>query len=511
MFDSNALAARSATLQRAAERDVRNTHQHPAAPSGPTSRSVPVAQSDPTSGSVSAAESVPAASDAPAADTWDAATWDVTTWDTNAWDIDTCDAEAYAPASPRSITAQELIDLVFDDAVANQTLANQTIAHQIFAVHEAFEIARQYPRLYVPVGAPAGSPDVDEIDFAVRSVAFDLAQRLAVSENVVRDYDRQAAVLATRLPKLRELFLSGRISQQHVRAAVDCAEFLPDEATTVEYDERIAKIAEGLRCGEFARRCRLLRDRMCADTMQERHDRARDQRRVSVETADDGMAWLNAYLPVMDAAGIEARLQAAARAQRLHPGEHRTLAQLRADALVGLLLGDAADAAHSAAGSDAAPRIPALGSAGITVQPFLLIDADGRFAELLGYGPVDPRSAAMALRDAPSFRRVFADPVDPAKLTLDRRRYRPSPDQLRWLKIRYGLDDSAAPFLCPGAEIDHVIEFQHGGDTDVDNLVPLKPRLHRLKSVTRIRLDPKPDGGIRVRTPTGYDSDPPPF
>ncbi|MGN6126147.1 MAG: hypothetical protein ACTHON_06255 [Humibacter sp.] len=47
--------------------------------------------------------------------------------------------------------------------------------------------------------------------------------------------------------------------------------------------------------------------------------------------------------------------------------------------------------------------------------------------------------------------------------------------------------------------------------TDVANLVPLKKRLHRLKSVTRIRLDPKPEGGIRVRTPTGYDSDPPPF
>ncbi|GAB3614789.1 hypothetical protein GCM10027415_31290 [Humibacter ginsengisoli] len=54
-------------------------------------------------------------------------------------------------------------------------------------------------------------------------------------------------------------------------------------------------------------------------------------------------------------------------------------------------------------------------------------------------------------------------------------------------------------------------ERQHGGPTDVANLAPLKPRLHRLKTVTRIRLDPKPDGGIRVRTPTGYDSDPPPF
>jgi hypothetical protein len=81
--------------------------------------------------------------------------------------------------------------------------------------------------------------------------------------------------------------------------------------------------------------------------------------------------------------------------------------------------------------------------------------------------------------------------------------------------LRYGLDDEAASFISPGitcgAEIDHVIEWQHGGPTNVANLLPLKPRLHRLKTVTRIRLDPRPGGGVRVSTPTGYDTDPPPF
>ncbi|WP_460534817.1 HNH endonuclease signature motif containing protein, partial [Humibacter ginsengiterrae] len=149
------------------------------------------------------------------------------------------------------------------------------------------------------------------------------------------------------------------------------------------------------------------------------------------------------------------------------------------------------------------------------VQPFVLIDADGRFAELLGYGPIPPSAAAKALRDAPSFRKVLADPIRPAQLNLDTKRYRPTPDQRTWLTLRYGLDEDAAPYLpvgvTTGAEIDHVIERQHGGPTNVTNLAPLKPRLHRLKTVTGIRLDPKPDGGIRVRTPTGYDSDPPPF
>ena len=145
----------------------------------------------------------------------------------------------------------------------------------------------------------------------------------------------------------------------------------------------------------------------------------------------------------------------------------------------------------------------------------MVIDDAGRFAELLGYGPIPPKQAAAALRDAPSFRKVLADPIRPAVLNLDTKRYRPTPDQKTWLTLKYGLDEDAAPFvpvgIVTGAEVDHVIERQHGGPTNVGNLVPFKPRLHRMKTVTRIRLDPKPDGGIRVRTPTGYDSDPPPF
>ncbi|WP_243061619.1 HNH endonuclease signature motif containing protein, partial [Humibacter sp. RRB41] len=132
-------------------------------------------------------------------------------------------------------------------------------------------------------------------------------------------------------------------------------------------------------------------------------------------------------------------------------------------------------------------------------------------AELLGYGPIDPRSAAASLHNAPSFHRVINDPVAPANLNLDRRSYRPTAAQRRWLKIRYGLIDDAAPYLAPDAEIDHAIEYQHGGTTNVSNLLPMKKRLHRIKTITRITIEPKPDGTIRIRTPTGYDTDPPPF
>jgi hypothetical protein len=409
-------------------------------------------------------------------------------------------------SSARTLSDEALIRFALDDAVASQTVVNLEAARQYFAVREAFEIARTKPGIYVPVGACDRDPRADEVDFAVRSVAFDLAHRLNLSENMVRAMAWQAEVLAASLPRLRDLFISGRISPQHVRAAVESSQGLPDQAAYATFDERMSAIVEQARPGVFARRCRLLRERLCADTLQERHDEARAKRRVAIEPDADAMAWLHIHAPVMDIAQVEVRLTAEARRLRSLAGETRTLDQLRSDLAMQWL-----------ADGGVAPGTERKGAPGMSagVHPFVLVDAAGRFAELLGYGPIPLQAAARALRDAHAFRKVLADPIRPAILNLDTRRYRPSPDQRTWLTLKFGLDDDAAPFLpagiVTGSEVDHVIEFQHGGPTDVANLVPLKPRLHRLKTVTRIRLDPKPDGGIRVRTPTGYDSDPPPF
>jgi hypothetical protein len=398
-------------------------------------------------------------------------------------------ASHHPPA--RRATAEQVLGFAFDDAECSQLMVNRQAARQLFAIGEAFEIARANPLIYVPVGAAERVPAVDDVDFAVRSVAFDLAHRLNLSENLVRSLAHQAETLTASLPRLRDLFVEGAISAQHVRAAVESADGVP-QAVMGRYDERLSRIAASLRAGVFARHCRMLRERLCTDTLQQRHDVARQRRRVCFEPAEDGMAWVSAFIPAIDAARIEARLTGEAARLRRAEDETRNRDQLRADLLVEWLAGDGTSAAA-------------------TVQPHVLIDGDGRFAELLGYGPIDPASAARALRTAPSFRRVFDDPVTPTRLVLDSGQYRPSAEQRHWLRLNYGFNEAAAPYVSLDSEVDHVIEWQHGGTTDATNLVPLKPRLHRLKSVTRIRLDPKPDGGIRVRTPTGYDSDPPPF
>ena len=401
-------------------------------------------------------------------------------------------------------TAAAVLDRLFQEAEGTQTLVNLSAASMVFAIGEAVDLARRYPGLYLRADVGPGGPSRDDIDFAVRGAVFDLAHRLRLGESAVHAHE--AEVLSTTLPRVATLFRSGLIGTAQVRAAVQCATGVPEEMLD-RYDERIAALASRMSPQTFARACRRLHDRLAVDTLQERHDRAAAERRIVLEPCDDGMAWLHAYLPAVDAIRIDARLSATATRLRNAGSraddsdetatdmraETRTKAQLRADVFVSWAAGD---------GTPTAAK----------VHPYVLVDAAGRFAELQGYGPIDARAGAVSLRDAPSFRRVMVDPFVPVQLQLDRRRYRPTKEQRAWLTLSYGLDEGAADLVSFDAEIDHVTEFQHGGRTDVTNLLPLIPRLHRLKSVARISFARAPTGGgIRVTTPTGHDSHPPPF
>ncbi|MHA7987671.1 DUF222 domain-containing protein [Rathayibacter sp. CAU 1779] len=241
-------------------------------------------------------------------------------------------------STPTAVSAERVMDAALSDVVASQTMANLLAARQLFAIRDAVQLARENPHLYVRRASVrndnhAGS-SVDARDFAERAVAFDLAHRLHVSETAVRAWAHQGDVLASSLPLLCNRFLAGAISAQHVREAVDASVGLPDNAAVVEFDRKLSEIAERMRAGEFSRRARLLRERLCADTLQARHDEARKQRRVGAEADQDGMAWLNIYLPVIDAARIEARLASPARRMKTCAEESRTLDQLQADVAV---------------------------------------------------------------------------------------------------------------------------------------------------------------------------------
>ena len=81
-------------------------------------------------------------------------------------------------------------------------------------------------------------------------------------------------------------------------------------------------------------------DRIEPDLADNRHDDARRERRVYVESGEDGMSWLSALIPSVEAAAIDGRLEAAARAMGSDERKHD---QKRADAFSDLLLGSTVD------------------------------------------------------------------------------------------------------------------------------------------------------------------------
>ncbi len=209
--------------------------------------------------------------------------------------------------------------------------------------------------------------------------------------------------------------------------------------------------------------------------------------------------------------------------------EHRTLSELRADALVqrllgipglgnpgepgtapfqptvvltipiGLALGAASAAETTAAEGTVAEGTAAGGSAAAgtaagdgSSAAESTTAAGGRgtatdrtaAAELEGYGPIDAHTARRLAALAPSWHRLFTDPVTGEALGVGRTAYRPPQALRRYLNHR----DKTCRF--PGCtrrastcEPDHTIEWQDGGTTDPGNLALLCRKHHALKSI----------------------------
>jgi hypothetical protein len=289
--------------------------------------------------------------------------------------------------------------------------------------------------------------------------------------------------------------------------------------------------------GRFRAKARTWRERHHPVSIEKRHARSVLDRRLEYAPDRDGMAWISAYLPADQAAGIWNRITTAARALQ-GPAVGLTLTQLRADIAATWLLtagrvtssGQTADqrvdrtaqghvngtaggftdatagsiTAGSTTGGDLADavRIPGGVYAGslandivagqvpspaaqviVTVPVFALMGLTDETALLDGYGPIPASMARNLVADgATSFHRVLVDPRDGAPLEIGRESYRIPPAMRRWLRLR----DGKCPF--PGCsnqsldnEADHLLAWADGGTTGISNLGQPCPKHHRLK------------------------------
>ena len=241
---------------------------------------------------------------------------------------------------------------------------------------------------------------------------------------------------------------------------------------------------------------------------------ARRHQDVRIWAEDDGLACVQARIPLVDAARVHAALDASARRLPYDPDE--SIGIRRAMALVDAICGTQVGAVtgSGARGRGARGR----GAAAVEVQvhvtcdlPTLLGLADEPALVTMPAGSPEPitADALRALLSDPqvpmTLRRLVLDPLTGHLLDRGRTSYR-VPDSLRAFLV--ARDGSCRFPGCPRradrCDIDHIQPWDDAGGTDRANLIPLCRRHHLLKTHAQWSIvDRREDGTVRWRAPDG--------
>jgi hypothetical protein len=489
--------------------------------------------------------------------------------------------------------------LVQQVAAAQQRVSAAEVA-QLDALVELVEttlrVARAHRRPAGAAGAYGGAvTESRRVQLDVEALQTACAVRLGLSEATVARLTDLGIRLRDQLPATRAAWRSGSITRRHVEV-IDRATGSLSAEETAQLEARLLDLAVGgvdadtvdadtvdadtgdadtgdADTGEtippatparLRREAIRLRESLRADTLQARHDRAAQERRVVLSPADDGMAWLSAFMPAADAAAVFSRTRQIA--VRLRDAESEaacgqsTVAQYQADVLRDLLVhGVVEDSAQGttqklvpdatpddsvgadsvgAIGADGPPDLFSSGSSGssdsstgpghpghriaparlrtaaggvravvhVTVPALTLLGQDATPGRIDGVQPIDPETARRLAAGSSAWTRILTDPADGAILDYGRTRYRPPVELTRFVRVR----DETCRF--PGCqrqaahcEIDHTLDWQYSGPTAPENLACLCRRHHVFKHSTGWTVSPVPGhpGHLAWRTPAG--------
>ncbi|WP_225667900.1 MULTISPECIES: HNH endonuclease signature motif containing protein [unclassified Arthrobacter] len=330
------------------------------------------------------------------------------------------------------------------------------------------------------------------------------------SEFLVRDYQSTLRALE-----------DGKITRRHAVAVVGEAISIPDTAPGVcaGFEAQLIDLACELTVAKFSYQAVRLRETLHPESITVRRRKAIQDRRVYVAPDYDGMAWLHAFLPTEQVAGIFHRVDTAARHLQ-GAEESRTLTQLRTDVLIDVLT--SAGATGHIADGDSNPTGPKDSSAfwGVQAKVFVTVPVSTLLGgdvpgELEGYGPIDPETARRLAGHAPSFTRILTHPFTGARLGADATTYRVPKDLQDAVRVRdRTCRHPGCNRLAVFCELDHTTPWSHGGKTSYGNLAALCKRHHKLKSEGFWHYRQPEPGMIIATSPAGHTyvtrPDPPP-
>ena len=392
-----------------------------------------------------------------------------------------------------------LDDLVSMYAEAEKTVARaQALRDGVLALASRFALSL----------AEESRDGIDASDLAARTVAAELGAAQRQSDRTVQRRMGDAEWSVTRFPEVWAAQGEGRISAAHTRVIVDAAEQLEDAGDRSAYSARVLEIAETQSPNRLRKIARRLAEKYVPVTLEERHQSAREERRVWVRDTEDGMAELGMLGPAVLVHGMFDRLTKMAKSVQGagNPAEktdERSLAQLRADLLSDLVLTGvpAACGDHN----ELLSRIEARVDVSVPVMTLMGAgDVSGAGpAELDGVVPIDTETARRLVGAASGWDRVLTHPISGAMLAVDR--YRPSEQLKRHLRSR----DQRCRFPTCGyrardCDIDHTHAAAVGGETCDRNLAHFCRRHHVLKHHSPWKVKQIGAGVLEWTSPAGH-------
>ncbi|MHA7263122.1 HNH endonuclease [Arthrobacter sp. TMN-37] len=336
----------------------------------------------------------------------------------------------------------------------------------------------------------------NERRLAAMNAVSETACVLKIPEGTAGGLLAESTALVEEFAPTLEALRSGAIHYQHAQVVLRESTGVSAEERA-SYEDSLLQAAPDLTRSQLAVKARRLREKICPGAAAERRTRAEADRAVWLEPAADGMAYLGAFLGAENAVAMFDRLTRAARAAQ-GPAETRTLAQLRADALAGLVIQD--DPSLQEPGTLRGIRPQVL----VTVPVLSLLGESESPGDLEGYGPIPAGVARQLAANAPGLMRLLTDPIDSAVLDVGRRRYRVPKDLRTYLRVR---DKTCRYPRCSRsagtADLDHTVPWEDGGSTRPENLACLCPKHHRMKHEAGWSVRQLPGGVLAWTSPTG--------
>ena len=339
---------------------------------------------------------------------------------------------------------------------------------------------------------------------AQRILASSLACALRVPERTAERLVADSELLVHKLPGTQQALTEGRVSWRHATTIADQARTLPVECRAA-FEAAVLPHAERLTVSLLNKKARRLRELVHPEPVDIRHQRAAEDREVALQLCADGMAWLSLFLPAAQAQAAYNRIVDIADHESRNAGRvpfdgdctqrSLTLAQRRADIAAELLT-----AATLASGRDNGIRA----TVAITVPVLRLLGVSDKPATLEGYGPIDIETALSLAGTAKSFIRILTNPETGTVLSVGRDRYAAPTDLRTFLRV---VDETCRFMGCNRAarlcDLDHTLDWVHGGQTAHDNLAHLCPSHHHLKHQTGWLVQQKPGRVLEWTSPGG--------